>query len=48
MKVKKALVVGGSNGVGLSIVMRMLEQQYEKIYIVDIVEPVIDNKIEYL
>ena len=48
MKVKKAFVVGGSNGVGLSIVMRLLEQQYEKIYIVDRVEPVIDNKIEYL
>ena len=30
MKVKKALVVGGSNGVGLSIVMRLLEHNMRK------------------
>lgn len=42
MNCKKALVVGGSNGVGLSIVNQLLQQKYEKIYIVDKEAP--DNK----
>lgn len=54
MELKNALVVGGSNGIGLAIVTRLLEQQYEKVYIVDRVEPSISNelnnlsKIEYI
>ncbi|MDR1761660.1 MAG: SDR family NAD(P)-dependent oxidoreductase [Bacteroidales bacterium] len=42
MKKTAALVVGGSNGIGLSIVEQLLQQAYEKIYILDKSEPAID------
>lgn len=35
MQKRKALVVGGSNGIGLSIVKELLEKKYEKVYIID-------------
>ena len=35
---KKAIVVGGSNGIGLSIVRKLMQQHYH-VHIVDIVEP---------
>lgn len=40
---KKALVIGGSNGLGLSIVERLIEERYEKIYIVDREDPAISS-----
>ena len=46
MSRRTALVIGGSNGIGLAIVMRLLEQKYDKVYIVDMYEPVLSNKIE--
>lgn len=32
---KKALVIGGNSGVGLSIVIKLFKENYEKIYIID-------------
>lgn len=50
MKGKIALVVGGSNGVGLSIVNQLLDKKYEKIYILDKSEPdiVLGSNTEYI
>lgn len=46
---KKALVVGGSNGVGLAMVNKLLKNNCEKIIIVDKVVPCIENeKVEFL
>lgn len=44
---KKALVIGGSNGIGLSIVKNL--EMYDQVYIVDKVAPEIDlgNKVSY-
>lgn len=39
MNKKIALIVGGSNGIGLSIAQQLLQKEYEKIYILDRVEP---------
>lgn len=39
---KKALVVGGSNGIGAAIVQQLLRQNYHTIYVLDRVEPAID------
>ncbi len=50
MERETALVVGGSNGIGLAIVLQLLERGYKKIYIVDRVEPDCDinNSIEFV
>lgn len=47
---KIALVVGGSNGLGLSIVQTLLSSKYEQVYILDKVEPYIqfDDKVTYI
>lgn len=39
----KALVVGGNSGIGLSIVCELLEQRYEKIYVVGKEPPVVSD-----
>ena len=49
---KKAVVVGGSNGIGLSIVKELVQLEYF-VYILDIVEPDFDGflnreKIEFI
>lgn len=45
---KKALVIGGSNGIGLAISMRLLKT-YDKVIIADRSSPAVENeKIEYL
>ncbi len=45
----KGLVVGGSNGIGASIVSNLLERNYEKVYIVDRCEPIInDSRIDFV
>lgn len=50
MKNRKALIVGGSNGIGLSITLQLIEEGYEKIYVIDRSEPDCDkfNQIEYI
>ena len=46
---KKAIVVGGSNGIGLALVKSMISEGYNKIIIVDKQVPDIQNvKIEYV
>lgn len=47
---RRALVVGGSNGIGLGIVLQLVEREYEKIYIIDREEPdcQINNHIDYV
>ena len=47
---KRALVIGGSNGIGLAMVLQLVEQEYEKIYIVDRIEPDChkNHSIEYV
>ncbi|EHS2295512.1 Glycerol-3-phosphate cytidylyltransferase [Enterococcus faecalis FL2] len=47
---KKALVVGGSNGIGLAIVNNFIELGYEEITIMDKREPALtlDGKINYI
>lgn len=46
---KRALVVGGSNGIGLSIVLELLNEQYDKVYIIDRAKPeYMNEKIEYI
>lgn len=48
----RALIVGGSNGIGMALAVRLLEHRYEKIYIVDkeAPDPVLrqDGRIEYV
>ncbi len=45
---KSAIVVGGSNGLGMAISLEMLKQNYEKIIVFDREKPCIeDNRIEY-
>lgn len=49
MNGKKALVIGGSNGVGLALVYELLEAEYSEIIIADKAKPEIKHdKIEYL
>ncbi len=36
---KRALVVGGSNAISLAMALQLEELEYEKIYIVDRIEP---------
>lgn len=50
MSDKKALVVGGINGIGMSIAQQLVEREYEKIYIADRDEPAcqINYPIEYV
>jgi glycerol-3-phosphate cytidylyltransferase len=47
---KKALVVGGSNGIGLSIVNQLLERNYTQVYIVDRYQPDIefDSRVKFI
>lgn len=47
---KNALIVGGSNGIGLAITNQLLHNDYEKVYILDRCEPDIkgNNKIKYI
>jgi len=47
---KRALVVGGSNGIGLSLALQLAELEYEKVYIVDRVDPdcQVNSPIEYV
>lgn len=49
MSEKRALVVGGSNGIGLSIVTELINDEYDKVYIIDRAKPeYINEKIEYI
>ncbi|GAA2900092.1 SDR family NAD(P)-dependent oxidoreductase [Enterococcus pseudoavium] len=41
---KTALVVGGSNGIGLAIVKQLLEQDYSKIYVFDRKDPSLSSE----
>ena len=43
---KKALVVGGNSGIGLAVVIRLLERKYEHVYIVGKDEPRISDVSE--
>lgn len=47
---KIGLVVGGSNGLGLSMVQALLSSKYDHVYILDKVEPALqfENKVTYL
>ncbi|MDR1678792.1 MAG: SDR family NAD(P)-dependent oxidoreductase [Prevotellaceae bacterium] len=47
---KIALVVGGSNGIGLSIAQQLIERGYRKIYILDRFEPSVDfgNRVVFV
>lgn len=46
---KNALVVGGSNGIGLALTLELLDRGYDKVVVVDRCEPdVFDAKIEYV
>jgi NAD(P)-dependent dehydrogenase (short-subunit alcohol dehydrogenase family) len=40
---KRALVIGGSNGIGLALVHKLLNENYNKIYIVDRDKPDIED-----
>ena len=46
---KRALVVGGSNGLGLAIVHQLLKLNYKKVYIIDKSKPerLTDKRLEY-
>lgn len=46
---RKALIIGGSSGIGLSIVESLMDKSYEKIYIFDKAEPQkeFSNCVEY-
>lgn len=45
---KSAMIIGGSNGIGLAFVKQFLNE-YDRIYVADRVEPEIENeKIEYI
>lgn len=49
MKEKTALIVGGSNGLGLALAQDLSKKEYERIIIADITEPAAQNsKFEYL
>jgi len=49
MDIKKALVVGGSNGIGLGIVAGLLEQGCTKVFVADKAEPEIrSEKVSYI
>jgi len=50
MNNKKALVVGGSNGIGLSITKQLLERQYSRIYIIGRSKPdmLFDDRVEFI
>lgn len=50
MKEKEALVVGGSNGIGLSLAYQLQKQGYKKIYIIDRVSPAenLCSRFEYI
>lgn len=49
MKRKSALVVGGSNGIGLAFTQELLKKGYSKIVIADKAEPdIAEQRIEYL
>jgi len=43
---KKALVVGGNSGIGLAVVIRLLEKEYEHVYIVGKDEPKLSDICE--
>ncbi len=46
---QSALIVGGSNGIGLALVQKLIKEGYEKIYIADKVKPEIESTvIEYI
>ena len=46
----RALVVGGSNGIGLAIVHRLLERNYEYVYVVDYCDPdyKLNDRIDFI
>ncbi|MBU8881190.1 SDR family NAD(P)-dependent oxidoreductase [Bacillus sp. FJAT-29790] len=50
MNSKRALVVGGSNGIGLSIVKQLLERDYSRVYIIGRSLPDIslDDRVEFI
>ncbi len=49
MQNNTALVVGGSNGIGLAMVKLLIEKNYNKVIIIDKFEPKINNeRIEYI
>lgn len=41
---KRALIVGGSNGIGLSLLIKLLDKGYDKVYVVDREKPEIQNE----
>lgn len=48
-EIKSALIVGGSNGVGLALAQSLLKEDYDEIIIADKVQPCLDNeKIKYV
>ena len=46
---KRALIVGGGNGIGLAMVQRLLKENYQKIVVADISAPELqDTRVEYI
>ncbi len=49
MKQKRALIVGGSNGMGMALVLKLINKGYNKVVVADRVYPEInDDRIEYV
>ncbi len=49
MSKKRALVVGGSNGIGMALVLKLINKGYDKVVVADRVYPELsDDKIEYV
>lgn len=49
MSSKRALVVGGSNGIGMALVLKLINKGYNKVVVADRVYPELsDDKIEYV
>ena len=43
---KKALVVGGNSGIGLALVVNLLEREYDHVYIVGKSDPDLDDILD--
>ena len=43
---KKALVVGGNSGIGLALVVNLLERDYDHVYIVGKSDPDLDDILD--